>query len=139
SGICLIPVNASPADSSIIGHDRLIGRTPRSICTTRKSEHAMTTPKILVKDYMRPLAVTFSPRSRVEEVVEGLLQHRVTGAPVIDDQQKLVGFVSEQDCIKEMLNDSYYGQDHQLAEDVMRTNVLFATPDTDIMQLAEKM
>lgn len=99
----------------------------------------MTTPKILVKDYMRPLAVTFSPRSRVEEVVEGLLQHRVTGAPVIDDQQKLVGFVSEQDCIKEMLNDSYYGQDHQLAEDVMRTNVLFATPDTDIMQLAEKM
>jgi CBS domain-containing protein len=39
----------------------------------------------------------------VEEAIETLLRHHMTGLPVIDDQGKVIGFVSEEDIIKSAL------------------------------------
>ncbi|MFE8071490.1 CBS domain-containing protein [Marinobacteraceae bacterium S3BR75-40.1] len=99
----------------------------------------MSTPNILVRDYMKPLSVFFSPSTGIEEVVDQLVKNRVMGAPVLDENRKLVGFITEQDCIKQMLNDSYYSTEHEVAGDIMRTDPFFIHPDVDIMSLAEQM
>ncbi len=99
----------------------------------------MTTPKILVSDYMKPVSLHFSATDSVEHAAEALLKHKVLGAPVLDDKHRLVGFVSQQDCIKQMLNDSYYSQDHEVVADIMRTDPVSVPPDMDIMDLAEAM
>ena len=99
----------------------------------------MTTPAILVSDYMKPVTEYFSPDTSVEEVVKTLVKNKLFGAPVLDQNKKLVGFISEKDCLKQMVNDSYYSQDHHVARDIMRENPLSVSPNADIISLAEEM
>ena len=99
----------------------------------------MSTPKILVRDYMKSVTTSFKPNTSVEEIVKTLIQNKIVGAPVLDEDKKLLGFITEQDCIKQMLNDSYYHEDHQVASDIMRQNPLSVSPDDNIMEMAEKM
>ena len=99
----------------------------------------MTTPAILVSDYMKPVIEYFSPDTSVEEVVKTLVKNKLFGAPVLDQNKKLVGFISEKDCLKQMVNDSYYSQDHHVARDIMRENPLSVSPNADIIGLAEEM
>jgi CBS domain-containing protein len=99
----------------------------------------MTTPLILVSDYMKPVTEFFSPDTSVEVVVKTLVKNKLFGAPVLDKNKKLIGFISEKDCLKQMINDSYYSQDHQVARDIMRENPLSVSPSTDIISLAEEM
>lgn len=94
---------------------------------------------ILVREYMKSLSLYFSEKDSVETVAAALVKRRELGAPVLDPQHHLVGFITEQDCIKEMLNDSYYAQEHLLAKDIMSTNCVFVGPDTNVLQLAEEM
>ncbi|WP_250657897.1 CBS domain-containing protein [Alkalimarinus coralli] len=99
----------------------------------------MTTPAILVSDYMKPVTEYFSPDTSVEEVVKTLVKSKLFGAPVLDQDKKLIGFISEKDCLKQMVNDSYYSQDHHVARDIMRENPLSVSPNSDIISLAEEM
>ena len=99
----------------------------------------MTTPAILVSDHMKPVTVHFSPTTSVEEVVKTLVKNKLVGAPVLDDNKQLIGFVTEKDCLKQMINDSYYSQDHQIAKDIMREKPLSVSPNASIIELAEEM
>lgn len=99
----------------------------------------MQTPKILVRDYMKSVTVYFSPTSNLEQVVEQLIRHNLIGAPVLDDHHQMLGFITQQDCLKQLLNDSYYSQDHEIAADIMLKDPLSVSPEMDIMHLAEDM
>ena len=57
-----------------------------------------------VKDYMVPGAHSIPVSLNVAEAVEILLNDRLSGAPVVDSDHKLVGFLSEKDCIKPLLS-----------------------------------
>ncbi|VUD56593.1 Inosine-5'-monophosphate dehydrogenase [Thalassocella blandensis] len=94
---------------------------------------------ILVKDYMdrNPHAILIS--ASVRDVVAFLMKEKVMGAPVIDAENNLVGFVSEQDCIKQMLNDAFYCEDSQSVSAVMTTKVSTVSPETSIVEVAEAM
>ncbi|TVP55271.1 MAG: CBS domain-containing protein [Halomonadaceae bacterium] len=99
----------------------------------------MKTDTILVREYMKSLSLSFVETDSVEAVAAALVKRRELGAPVLDEQQKLVGFVTEQDCIKQMLNDSYYSQEHMLARDIMSRETVSVTQEDNIMHLAEQM
>ncbi len=94
---------------------------------------------ILVRDYMQSSLQAITSNASVREVVEHLLKWNFTGAPVVDEQMMVIGFVSEQDCIKEMLNSAFYAEDSALVTDIMRRDVLSVTPDTSILEIAETM
>ena len=94
---------------------------------------------ILVKDHMQHNAYAVNDHANVEQVVAHLLTHNITGAPVIDEQHQVVGFVSEQDCIKEMLNSTFFGEDSSSVQSIMHQEVLSVTPDTSILEIAETM
>ncbi|PIE42998.1 MAG: CBS domain-containing protein [Gammaproteobacteria bacterium] len=94
---------------------------------------------ILVRDHMKPAVHVFNENTSVEEIVQVLIKSKISGGPVINDNKELLGYVTEQDCIKQMLNDSYYCEEHQIASDIMRQNPLFVSPDEDIVKIAEMM
>lgn len=96
-------------------------------------------PSILVKDYMQHNAHAIPVNANVEQVVDHLLTNNLTGAPVIDHDQHVVGFVSEQDCIKEMLNSAFFCAESPPVSSIMRRDVLTVTPDTSILEIAETM
>lgn len=94
---------------------------------------------ILVRDYMQANVQAIKADASVREVVEHLLKWNITGAPVVDGTMRLIGFVSEQDCIKEMLNSAFYAEDSASVTSIMRRDVLSVTPDTSILEIAETM
>jgi CBS domain-containing protein len=55
---------------------------------------------IRVSDLMQTDVATISPRATVAELVEFFDRLGITGAPVVDDQERLVGVVSVRDVVQ---------------------------------------
>lgn len=64
--------------------------------------------QIKVSDYMTKDLITFSPDQSVMEVIETLIQHKISGGPVVDANNRLLGIISEGDCIKQLNESRYY-------------------------------
>lgn len=75
----------------------------------------------------------------VRDVVSLLMKEHILGAPVVDATKNLIGFVSEQDCIQAMLNDTFYCEESPEVTTVMSTEVKTVTPNTSIVEIAERM
>jgi CBS domain-containing protein len=54
---------------------------------------------VTAADIMTPDPLTFRPELSVHEAAQILFEHRISGAPVVDDQGRIVGIVSEYDLI----------------------------------------
>ena len=61
-------------------------------------------------DYMAASLITFTPDTPVLDAIHELLEKRISGAPVLDEQGHLVGMLSEQDCLKVALSAGYHGE-----------------------------
>ena len=55
---------------------------------------------IRVKDYMTRKLITFKPDQSINEVMETILTQRITGGPVVNEQNKLVGIISDTDLMQ---------------------------------------
>jgi len=97
------------------------------------------TATIKVADCMSRQFVRFHPTTPVVEAAIELVQNELLGGPVVDDSGKLIGWISEQDCIKVVLQVAYYSQRVATVADIMRTEVLTADVGDDVMDLAERM
>jgi CBS domain-containing protein len=54
----------------------------------------------VVRDYMDTHVATLRPETDILDAVGFLLEQRVTGAPVVDKSGKLVGILTEKDCLR---------------------------------------
>ncbi|PJI84364.1 CBS domain protein [Yoonia maricola] len=61
-----------------------------------------------VADYMVVDLITLSPETEINRAMHVLLDHRISGAPVVDKNGDLVGVLSKKDCLKAALEASYY-------------------------------
>lgn len=103
------------------------------------SKDRFTMQSIKVKDYMTLRAVTFKINMTITEASERLLIANQTGGPVLDEHQHVVGFLSEQDCLERMLEDTYQNESHYKVVDVMRTDVLSIDETHSVLDLAQTM
>lgn len=92
---------------------------------------------LLVKDYMSGDPLAFTPEMDVLDAIHKLLKHEMTGAPVIDHLGKVVGFLSEKDCLKVALNASYYEERGGQVREFMTQNVLTLEGDASLTEAAE--
>ena len=92
-----------------------------------------------VGDYMSQRPVTFTTEMPVAEAVEKLLHSHQTGGPVINEKRELVGFLSEQDCLRQMIESSYYREQVARVKDIMVTDVLAVKPYSSVLEVAQKM
>jgi CBS domain-containing protein len=58
-----------------------------------------------VRDLMTPEVVTVGPTTSIKDVARSLVDHRISGMPVIDDAGRVLGVVSEGDLIVKEGND----------------------------------
>jgi len=91
----------------------------------------------VVKDYMARTLVTFKPESDVLDAVHTLVEHRIAGAPVVDDEGNLLGMLSEFDCMKVALNAGYHGIWGGPVRDFMSDGVETVDADMSIVDLAQ--
>ncbi len=93
---------------------------------------------LAVKDIMATNIVTFKPDQNVHEVIEKLVSTCISGASVIDEEGKLIGIISEKDCLKTIVKSSYYDGMGALVSDLMSTDVDTVDIHDSIHNVAEK-
>jgi CBS domain-containing protein len=92
---------------------------------------------ITVKDYMTSNLVLFQPDMGVYEAIRKLLDHKITGAPVVDGHGKVLGAFSEVDCLKIASNATYYEGMAGKVSEYMTTDVTTVDADTSILEAAD--
>ncbi len=105
----------------------------------RVSQDTDETP-IQVKDYMTTNLITFKPEQSVEAVIETLINNKISGGPVVNDQNELVGIISEGDCIKQISDSRYYNMPmaHRTIEQCMVKDVETISGNMNVFDAANK-
>ena len=114
---------------------------------------------IRARDVMTSPVITVKATTTVKEVARLFLERRISAAPVLDDQGKLVGIVSEGDLVHrseisterrrpwwlvlmagdEGLAAEYIRAHATRVDDLMSRNVITAAPDTPLHEIAEML
>ncbi|MBT8300473.1 MAG: CBS domain-containing protein, partial [Maribacter sp.] len=84
--------------------------------------------------------ITFRPDQSMEEVVDSLINNKISGGPVVNDKNELIGIISEGDCIKHISDSRYYNMPMKsnLIENCMVKNVETIDGDMNIFDAANK-
>ncbi|RAV30422.1 CBS domain-containing protein [Sinomicrobium soli] len=95
---------------------------------------------INVADHMTRKLVTFSPEQTLLEVMEGFMKNRITGAPIVDDRGKLIGIISDSDCMKQISEGRYFNMPicDMTVGKYMSTDVMTIAADANIFDAASQ-
>jgi CBS domain-containing protein len=93
-----------------------------------------------VKDYMATKLIAYHPEQGIYEVIDSMLKHKISGAPVLDDNGNLVGIISEQDCLKELIDVSYHNLPLTEAKvkNYMTESVKTIDASMDVLEVAQE-
>jgi len=92
-----------------------------------------------VEDHMSRRLVTFHPDQTMDQVIDILLKKGISGGPVVDDHNNLVGIISEGDCLKEVVRGKYHNTPKLSGKvsEHMATKVKTVNPEMNIFELAQ--
>ncbi|MCK4904568.1 MAG: CBS domain-containing protein [Candidatus Marinimicrobia bacterium] len=90
-----------------------------------------------VKNYMASELITFKPETNVLAAIRTLLEHKISGAPVVDETGWIVGIISEYDCLKPNLESSYHNDMGNLVKDIMSSKIRTIDANASLTQAAE--
>ncbi|MEL6429007.1 MAG: CBS domain-containing protein [Planctomycetota bacterium] len=90
-------------------------------------------------DHMTEMPVTVHPDTPLFEAIGALLERSISGATVVDDDGKVVGVLSEMDCLQAIIAGAYHGEAGGRVGDVMTKEVETADPDASILEVARQL
>lgn len=90
-----------------------------------------------IRNYMARKLTTLAPATEINAAMQVLLNQKISGAPVVNDQGHLVGVLSKKDCLKAALNASYFREWGGRVEDYMSAEVQTLDAGMDIVTAAE--
>jgi CBS domain-containing protein len=111
------------------------------------------------KDIMSSPVVTVTPDASVSDVAALLLERRISGVPVVDSAQQIIGIISEGDLLRRVETDTQRHRPHWLemllgqsgdassfikshasrVGDVMSRDVIATHPEASLREIAELM
>ena len=91
------------------------------------------------RDYMTVSPVTLSAKTGIYEAIQALLDRSISGATVVDEENRVIGVISEMDCLRAILSGTYHGQVGGTVGDFMTKEVESADPDKSILDVARQL
>ena len=84
--------------------------------------------------------ITFSPDQTIQDAIDIIIEKRISGAPVLDSNGKLVGMLSEKDCLKIIVDQAYHNLpiESKKVSDYMTADVKTVPPDSDVVAAANQ-
>ncbi len=93
-----------------------------------------------LRDYMLGNPAKVKPGDNVLDAMRVIIDNKISGVCVVDDEGNLVGILSELDCLRAALGATYNKTGVGLVRDHMtRDNLLVAHPNENILDVAQEM
>ena len=89
---------------------------------------------------MKRNLVVFSPNDSIFEVMKKFVKHKISGGPVLNKNRKIVGVISEADCMKEISDSRYFNMPilDKRVKNFMQKNVDTINSSTSIFDAASR-
>ena len=91
-----------------------------------------------VKDFMSTNLITFLPQTPIEVAIGTFLKNKISGDPVINEKNELIGVISEKDCMRTLMEYSYHNDLGGLVEDYMSEKLEKINVYDTVSQVADK-
>lgn len=94
-----------------------------------------------INDCMRRNPLTIGRDANLVQAIERIVEYKLTGLTVTDEEGNAVGILSELDCIQAVLTALYNDGDpeHALVKDAMSTDLVTCSPEDNIIEVAQDM
>jgi CBS domain-containing protein len=91
-----------------------------------------------VTNYMATDLITFKPDDEIGTVISMLSTKKISGAPVLNERKELVGIISEQDCLKVVIDSVYHNQpvSKHFVMDYMHKDLITVPVDANVVDVA---
>lgn len=88
-------------------------------------------------DIMTVRLVTLGPEMDVFKAIDLLLKHKISGAPVIDRDRRLLGMFTEKSCLEVMVKAAYDGLPANVVEAFMSDPAQTIEENTGMLSMAQ--
>jgi predicted transcriptional regulator len=96
------------------------------------------TERRTLADYMTTRLITLPPEMEINRAAQVLLQHRISGAPVVDAAGLPIGVLSKKDCLRAALHATYHHELGGTVADYMSREVETMEADLDLVTACER-
>lgn len=93
-----------------------------------------------LKDYMLKTPVKVKADADLFDAIEAIIEYKISGVCVVDDENHLLGMLSEMDCMKAILS-AMYNEETSVGpvREYMTTDLYSVGPHEDIVDVAQEM
>lgn len=91
-----------------------------------------------VTSYMATDLITFKPDDEIGFVIATLSKERISGGPVLNERKELIGIISQQDCLKVIIDSVYHNQpvSKHYVKDYMHKDLITVPENADVVDVA---
>jgi len=104
---------------------------------TRGSKKEPTTTDVQAKDIMLKRFVHLKESLTTAEAAQTLLDYKLPGAPVVNEREEIVGFLSEKDCLNRVIKSRYLNTPSIPISEYMSTELVTVSPDSSLFYVVE--
>jgi len=91
-----------------------------------------------VRDIMQDAPLKIDPDMPVHKAIDKLVAKKLSGVPVIDATGRLVGFLTEKDCLRHQATAHQYNTTGSVVRDVMSHTKQALNPQLDLLAAASR-
>lgn len=94
-----------------------------------------------INDCMRHNPLTIKGDVALVEAIENIVEYKLTGLSVVDENNSVIGALTELDCMQAILTSIYHNDDpgYLLVKDAMNTQTFTCKPTNTIIEVAQTM
>ena len=81
----------------------MINFTPKFIKENKKKIIHET-----ASDYMTTNVITFKADQEITDVTETIIKRKISGAPVVNNEEEIIGIITEKDCLRVIYDEKYH-------------------------------
>lgn len=91
-----------------------------------------------VRDFYSTRLVTVRRDTPIMRAVQVMLEHDISGMPVVDEAGRLVGILTERDCIRKAVEAGYLDEPGGTVAEYMSEDVQTVSPDDALLDVAAR-
>lgn len=93
-----------------------------------------------ITNFMTTDLITFKADTEITEVIDTLLEKRISGAPVLNDKHEIIGVIDDKDCLHVLVDSVYHNLPIRKRQVVAYMTDVYKTisVDSDIVDVANE-